>query len=335
MLAAALLGVGHLLPVTLLGQAATNPPVPAGSNSPAAVPAASTPRAPVEMPPLLLFGRSPIAFFRELLAMDDVERDQALSKYKPERQAPIVAKLDEYESLEPDDRELRLRVTELCWYLRPLMATPVADRARQLAKIPEPNRSLLAKRLSEWDKVPADVQRELLGLQPTLQYFTEMRIDDPLKRAQLLKSMSPARAKLLERGFQRWDSMSGEERQRTLSRFNQFFQLSGTEKAKALKTLSEPERRQIEKTLRTFGNLPEAQRTQCMRSFEKFASLSMDERQEFLKNAERWKQMPPSEREVWRRLLLTLPPPLPPGAEPAPPPLPPLPRTPAEGASPK
>jgi len=332
-LAAALLGASHLLPASLLAQAATNPSALTRSNSIAAVPPVSAPVTLPEMPPLLLPDRSPIAFFRELLAMDDDERDQALSKYTPERQAQILGKVREYEPLKPNDRELRLRATELCWYLRPLMAAPAADRARQLARISEPNRSLLEKRLSEWDKVPADLQKELLGLEPTLRYFTEIGGYSPLQRQQMLSSMSPAQRAMLEKGLQNWYSMSEAQRQRTLRRFNQFFQLTGTEKEKALKTLSEPERRQIEKTLRTFGSLAEDQRAWCIRSFEKFASLNPEERQEFLKNAERWKLMPPSEREAWRQLVTIVPPPLPPLPPPPPPPLPPLPPTSTEATN--
>jgi hypothetical protein len=321
-LAAALLGAGLLLPTPLLAQTATNPPVAPRPNPAVVSPAASAPATPVEMPPLLLIGKSPIAFFRELLAMDGDEQNEALRKYTPERQAQIVAKLEEYQSLDPDARELRLRVTELCWYLRPLMATPATERAAQLARVPEPNRSLLEKRLAEWDKVPADIQKELLGLEPTLRYFTEIGRFTPLQRQQMLNNMSPGERKRLEKGLQRWYAMSEPQHQLTLRRFNQFFELNGTEKEKALKTLSEPERRQMEKTLRTFGNLPEDQRAQCLQSFEKFASLSLAERQEFLKNAERWKQMSPSEREAWRQLVNYVPPPLPP---PPPPPLPPIP----------
>jgi hypothetical protein len=331
--AAALLGASHLLSASLLAQATTNPPALNRSNLVAAAPLGSLPQAPPEMPPLLLPDRSPIAFFRELLAMDDDEREQALAKYTPERQTQILAKVREYESLAPDDRELRLRVTELRWYLRPLMAVPGADRADQLARIPEPNRSLLKARLSEWDKVPADVQKELLGLEPTLQYFAEIEGRDELQRQQMLNSLSPSRRRLLEKGLQRWGAMSGAQRQRTLYRFNQFFDLTGAEKQKALMTLSEPERLQIEKTLRTFGSLPPDRRARCIDSFDKFASLSLAERQEFLKNAERWKLLPPSEREAWRELVNRLPPPLPPRPPPPPPPLPTYPPTPAEATN--
>lgn len=329
MLVAAPLGAGYLLGAWLLAQAAADPPDATRSNSVAVVPLVGEPEPLRGMPPVPLGPRSLVTFFRELLAMDEAKRVLALSMYLPEQQARILAKVHEYESYDPNERELRLRVTELCWYLRPLMTTPASHRAEQLAMIPEPNRSLLAKRLAEWDKLPAQVQKELLGLESTLPYIAEISGRSPVQRQQILNNMSSALRGRLEKGLQKWDAMSEGQRQRTLSRFNQYFKLSRAEKEKTLMTLSEPERQQIEKTLQTFGNLSEQQRAWCLRSFEKFASLSPEERQEFLESAERWKLMPPSEREAWRQLVTVVPPPLPPKPPPPPPPRPPPPATPA------
>jgi hypothetical protein len=265
---------------------------------------------------------SPIRFFRELLAMNPAERQQALTNRSPEVRAQILAKVREYESLKPNDQALRLSVTELRWYLRPLMTAPVTNRPALLAPIPEPMRELVEARLQEWDQVPTDAQTELLGLEPTLQYFTELQGRSEQQRWEIVRNISPSRQKLLEKGIEQWHGMSEDQRQTMLNRFNKFFQLTGKEKTNALNTLSEPERRQIEKTLKTFGNLPPAQRAQCIKSFAKFTSLSLEERQQFLKNAERWKQMSPTERQAWRQLVSHLPPPLPRRPPPLPPSLP-------------
>jgi hypothetical protein len=87
MLVAALLGASYLLGAWLLAQAAANPPDVTRSNSAAAVPPVSEPETLPEMPPVPLGPRSPVTFFRELLAMDEAERSLALSTYPPERQA--------------------------------------------------------------------------------------------------------------------------------------------------------------------------------------------------------------------------------------------------------
>jgi hypothetical protein len=285
-----------------LPQALRRPPVPA-------------------LPPPAPTSRSPITFFSELLAMSGAERKAALTNYTADRQIQILQKVREYEMMKPDDRELRLRVTELGWYLRPLMGMPITNRAAQLAMIPPPNRSLVESRLREWDKLPPEVQKELLGLEPTLQYYAEIEGLSEQQKLEALAKISPHISRRLQEGIRQWQAMPEEQRQKTLSRFDQFFKLTLAEKDKALKTLSYPERRQIEKTLLAFGNLPPAERARCIRSFDKFTSLSIEERQEFLRNADRWKAMPPSERQAWRQLVNRLPPPLPTRGPPLPPPL--------------
>ncbi len=170
---AALLGASQLLSISLLAQAVTNPPAPNLPNATAPRSVLSRPPAPPQPPPAVPLGRCPISFFRELLPMNPVERNLALTNRPPEVRAQILAKVREYESLKPDNRELRLSVTELRWYLWPLMAGPATNRAALLLMVPKQYRELVKDRLQEWDKVPPDVQKELLGIEPTLRYFTE------------------------------------------------------------------------------------------------------------------------------------------------------------------
>ena len=75
---------------------------------------------------------------------------------------------------------------------------------------------MVEDRLQEWDKLPPDVQKELLGMEPTLRYFTEIEGLSDVQRPQILDSISPARRKLLEKGIQQWDSMSEDQRQQDL-----------------------------------------------------------------------------------------------------------------------
>ena len=67
--------------------------------------------------------QSPVDFFRQLLAMTPAERVASLTNRPPEARARILAKVREYQALGPDERELRLRATELRWYLTPLLRT--------------------------------------------------------------------------------------------------------------------------------------------------------------------------------------------------------------------
>ena len=276
-------------------QSFTNPGAPRHADTVGAAPSPGT-GAPLQ-------SRSPIMLFRELLTMDLAHRQKTLADRSPEKRRLILAKVREYESLRPDVRELRLRVTELRWYLWPLMNLTPTNRSAQLEHIPPNYRPLVEDRLREWDRLAPDVQKQLLENEATIRYFTELR-DSPGYRT---NTISAARRDKLERGIRQWQALSEVERRQIASRFNQFFGLKPEEKDKALETLSEPERAQIEKTLRSFGQLPPSQRIACIRSFEKFASLSLEERQQFLKNAERWKLMTPDERQAWRELVKSMP----------------------------
>jgi hypothetical protein len=278
---------------------------------------------PPDLIPPIPVAKSPVAFFRELLAMNALERKQSLTNRSPENQKLILAKVREYAALDPDRREERLQVTELRWYLLPLMNAPATNREAQLATVPARNRKLVEDRLQEWDKLPSDVQKDLLANEATIRYFTEIEGLTDEQRRKILEGMSPARREKLQAGIEQWNRTPEAQRRKLISRFNQFFDLTAADKEKALRTLSGPERRQIEKTLKTFGNLPPDQRAKCVRAIEKYTSLSLEERQRFLKNAEHWRLLTPSQRQAWRDLVDKLPPPLPPDLPPLPPSHPP------------
>jgi Protein of unknown function (DUF3106) len=264
------------------------------------------------MPPL---PQSPIAAFRNLLLMTPKERADYLTNRPPEIRERILAKVHEYLALDPNERELRLRATELRWCLMPLLREAPADRAPSLARVPDDLRELVNSRLDQWDALPEQLRREFLDNERTLRYFARVNSTNH----------PPTAAEQSQ-----WDALPAEERQKITDQFNQFFELTPDEKQKALNTLSAAEREQMEKTLQTFSHLPPGQRIQCVRAFTEFASMSPQDRAEFLKNAERWSQMTPKERQAWRDLVAQIPiwPPLPPGLI-RPPKLPPLPSTPA------
>ncbi len=304
-----LLGAGRMWASPLLAQATTNPPAPARPTL------SFSPSLPVLS--FLPAGKSPVGLFRELLAMSFVERVQSLTNRTPEARKQILAKVREYETLKPDERELRLKVTELRWYLYPLMRAPATNRVELLSRVPEFDRKLVEDRLGEWDKLSAQAQKELLQNEAVIRCLTEVPPG----------TNQPTPPRLLERRVQQWQALPDQQRQQLLARFDRFFTLTPPEKDKVLRTLSEPERRQIEKTLARFSSLTANQRGQCIRSFEKFTDLNPVEREQFLKNAERWTLMTPDERQKWRELV-TIAPMLPAGADgpskPRRPPLPPM-----------
>jgi hypothetical protein len=302
----AMLGAGQILFSPLLAQEATN--------------LSGATESEQDKPPLPLL-TSPVDDFRELLDLSPEERKEAVAHRPPETQKRILAKVREYLSMKPDERELRLRATELRWYVIPLLNTPATNRAVQLMFIPPELRKPITDRIAKWDRLAPATQKELLENELIERYFTQLVGSTRAQRTNILADISPERRVQLEAGMARWGALSEKQRRKTCERFDQFFELTSREKEKALQTLSEAERQQMEKTLRTFEKLPKDQRELCVRSFEKFASLSLEDRQLFLKNAERWRLMSPDERQAWRELVAQIPiwPPMPP----FPPPLPP------------
>jgi hypothetical protein len=302
------------LAVCAAGQLAIFPLFAGNSaNAPAPIKLLSAPADAAPQP------RSPVDLFRQLLAMSPDEREKFLTIYPPETHARILAKVAEYEALDPDERELRLRATELRWFLMPLLRAAPTNRAALLAAVPGDLRQLVQSRLDQWIILPPPLQQEFLENERTLRYFT--RID-------LTNEPPPAPEPLPgDDGQAHWNALPENQRRQMIAQFNQFFELTLEEKQRTLNTLSDAERAQMQKTLQAFGNLTPNQRDECIRAFAKFAGMSAVEKEEFLKSAERWSQMSPEERQTWRDLVVNVPqwPPLPIGfaASPAPPPVPP------------
>jgi hypothetical protein len=257
---------------------AQNPPLP-GAEANSSLPANLIPPTPIR--------HSPVDFFRQLLAMSPPERNAALSNRPPKMRVLILAKVREYQALAADERELRLRATELRWYLTPLLHVDTTNRAEQLAMIPEEQRQLVESRLRQWDILPPALKKEFLTNNTALHYFARVETANT--------NASP-------------------EQQKIAAQFNQFFELTPAEKKSTLNTLSAAERAQMEKTLQSFEELPPEQRRTCVRNYAKFTGMNPVERAEFLKNAENWSKMSPQERQSWRDLVKNAPiwPPLPP-----------------------
>lgn len=276
------------------------------------------------VPPMPPAPKPPVTLFRELLAMTPAEQRQALASRPAEIRQRILAKLREYQALPATERELRLRATELRWYLQPLMSEPVANREARLAAVPEEMRKLVEAHLTQWDLLPPPLQKKLLEDDRMLNLYLQLEASTPAQQEAILTPLPPKLRQQVEAGFAEWKGISAAERKAMLDRVNQFFDLTTSERRKVLSMLSVAEQRQMEETLRAFEKLPRMQRLQCIRSFGKFASFTPEERAQFLKNAERWKAMTPEERASWRNLVRDVPifPPLPPGPAAPVPPLP-------------
>jgi len=238
--------------------------------------------------------------------MSPEQRESILAKKPARIRERILAKVNEYAALDPNERELRLRATELRWYLMPLLRSAPADRAAQLALVPGDIRDLINARLAQWELLPPQLQQEFLENEATLSYFSSVAVTN--NTAAEPPPSGPDQS--------RWNALPEDQREMMTAQFNEFFNLTPVEKQKALSGLSGEERAQMEKAIQTFGQLPLPQRMQCIRAFGKFANMDPQERAEFLRNAERWSQMSPADRKAWVDLVAHVPP-----WHPAPPPV--------------
>ena len=188
-----------------------------------AAPAKLVPQVVPLMPPVPR-AASPVTFFRELLAMSPVERANSLTNRPPVVRERILAKVNEYLTLDPDERELRLCATELRWYLLPLLRTSPTNYAVQLAQVPDDLRPLVKSRLQQWQILPPPLQQEFLNNDNALHYFTHVE---------------PTDSAVSEDGVDT-------QRQKAVDQFNRFFELTPVEKEKTLNALSDAERAQME-----------------------------------------------------------------------------------------
>jgi len=251
--------------------------------------------------------KSPVELFRELLAMTPAQREEAIANRPPGTQKRILEKLNEYELLPDELRNLRLRETELRWYLRPLMDQSSTNRTSLLAQVPQELRGEITERLQRWDLLPPDLRDQFKDNDLIASYFAQTGLSTEQQRKEFLEQIPPERQEELKKGFDHWKTLSDADRQKTLASFNKFFELTPEQKEQTLDAVSDDEREQMKKTLASYANLTPAQRAQCITSFEKFARMSVGERQQFLKNAERWREMTPEERENWRQLVTRAP----------------------------
>ena len=150
----------------------------------------------------------------------------------------------------PNERELRLRATELRWYLLPLLRES-PDQPRRAAGA-DPGRIC-----ANWSN-PASTNgifcrrncsRNFWKMNSALRYFAHVDVSNSPPAA---SNDRPAGfgTGALERDARR---RNGNKSPRSV---NQFFELTPDEKEATLNTLSDAERGQMEKTLQAFDKLP-------------------------------------------------------------------------------
>ena len=261
---------------------------------------------------------SAVQLFRQLLALNPQARAQALAAKTPAARQVLEARLSEFESLLPPDRELRLRQLQLRAYLIPLMHTPASNRVVRLAVIPLDDRKLVEDRLRVWDIMPPALRQEVLENETVLHYIFPLE-SPTLAQPQIssLQGLSPQQREKLDKDIARLRALSPDEREKNFDRTRRFFELNNREKEKILATAGQSQQEQLAKTLRAFQQLPRPQRDLCMEGVSKFTQLTPEERLQFLHNCERWQAMTPEQQTALRAAITRVAPR---------PPMPPLPK---------
>jgi len=281
---------------------------------------------------------SPFAAFKKIVSLPEAEREAAVGKLKisSERHRKLVkAKVGEYAAMPEAERDRKLDALDFRWHLMPIMKTAKADRANQLASVPERFRTDIKRRLTGWDKLDAGVQADLLKNESFFRYLSSFgrgrqsrvaltnhmekmptRLREGLEGriTTWREKPKPERRRMTHQFHQFFDLPKAEqERARRMThQFHQFFDLPKAEQERALSHLPRKELAKMNATLDQFKAMSRAQRELVMQSFEKLADMSQAERAGFFRNTERWNGMTNADRKKWRTLVTQMPP-LPPG----------------------
>lgn len=260
-------------------------------------------------------GKSPVLFFRELLAMPADARVNALTNRSVVARTNILAKVTEYEAMTPEQREVKLRATHLRWLLLPLLRTPPDARRIEIERLDEADKQFVQDRLNRWDQLPATVQKEFLEHEATINYLIRV---SPRSAKPVVLSLPPAppgALREMEVGLTRWNGLASDDRDRMIDRFQDFFDLTPKAQTRTLNELSATERAQLEQLVKRFGSLDTEQRRRALEAFQKIVQMTAEERAQFFKNAERWQAMSQQDRQAWRNVVQRAPelPPIPPG----------------------
>lgn len=267
-------------------------------------------------PPPMPLAHSPIDFFREMLAMNESQRQEALNHRSSRQQEVLMAKLAEYEAMPDIEREVRLEVTELHYYLMPLLKESADQRESRLKAIPSGKRLRVLRRLKQWDSLTSSVQQQLLANQQVMNWFIrqeiEWKVPPPLPR-------SPLRLPFPEN--QR--KFSQEQAQRMEGVFQQFVELPETEQKRSLAGLPGDQRKRILQAANELSEMPSPVRRKCINSYIEILAMSKAEQVAIMRKVAQWQSLSLEEKHALRSFVPQVPP-LPPGLQSAEfPPLPP------------
>lgn len=254
----------------------------------------------------------PVAQFNQLLRASPEDRTNQLAGKSVAARGVILRALSQFDALtgvEREQRVLQLRVAQLRFFLRPLLRASPESRPTLLQSIPADDRILVESRLAAWDQLPESVRVEVCESDDALQRFVRQASASPADGGGGTNSPSLALPLEVQQSWDRWQSLAPSERLRREANFRLFFDLTVDEQIRAIGGLPSAERQRMEYALTKFNQLPPERRELCVKNFDRLARLPQSEQTAFLRNAAKWELMTQSERDAWRRLVVSVPPP--------------------------
>ncbi|MSU61387.1 MAG: DUF3106 domain-containing protein [Pedosphaera sp.] len=294
-----LAGIGSGLGQTAEPAVITAPAVRARTEQPAASQPANAP---------IMRVKEKLDLFDRLLTGTPEERDTILASKTDQHRKFLRTELSRLESMTPADREVALISMRSRYYLLELVKVRPEVRQPAVAAVPEKDRQLVLEKLQRWDRLPQELQQEVLQNERTVRYVLQLDGLSTAERKKVLPTLPESLRKSWEDKLTEWKALSPERRQRISSQSIRFFELSTKERAKVLENLPEQQRRQAEESIKAFDKLPTAERAACLESVPKMFEMPEQNLDQFIDTLERWKRLSVKDRQMWKNVTTVLPP---------------------------
>lgn len=106
---------------------------------------------------------NPTTVVQQLMRMTPEQRERALEKFPPQRQALIRERLQKFDSLPKAEQERRLRLGEIFASLPPERQDLVRREIQAFNQLPDDRRRLVSAAFQRLRRLPESQRRELLG----------------------------------------------------------------------------------------------------------------------------------------------------------------------------
>ncbi|MCI0534009.1 MAG: coiled-coil domain-containing protein 180 [Verrucomicrobiales bacterium] len=255
--------------------------------------------------------RSRLSRFQRLLSLSAEERENELESKSDKERAFLRRELEKYDQMAKEDRETALQGLWVWYYVRELVKHPGEARANALNVIPETERKLVENRLLKWDKLPPDLQQEILANERTIRYVLELEGLSREEQKVAERRLPGSLRKIWDEKLQAWHELPTERRESIYAHFKRFSELSPRERSKVLETLSQQEREQAEKSLQVVQQIdklsPEEQAA-CLDSLGNFLETppKSGKLYLYLEQLQRWNEMSVQEKDMLKKVRRVL-----------------------------